>query len=266
MSDLNSVHLQNFPDVSEITFDNELVNEMDLVKEVCSTALFLRDRENLRVRLPLNYIKIIGKDIATDLEKYKDIIADEINVKNVIFEDNIETIADYILEVNLKLLGAKYGEKLKDIMKAVKENKWKKIEDGKIEIADIILDNNEYTIKLSPKNKNAKNLQPLSNNRALIELDFTMTPELELEGIARDIVRMIQQDRKDANLNLSDRINLSIKTGSATIIKAIKLNSDYISAQTLAVELKIVDSIEDEFSFGDEFNGEFINIGFTTIK
>ena len=266
MSDLNSVHLQNFPDVSNIVFDDKLVNEMDLVKEVCSTALFLRDRENLRVRLPLNYIKIIGKDITAALEKYKDIIADEINVKNVVFEDNMQHIADYVLEVNLKILGAKYGEKLRDIMKSVKENKWKKLDNENIEISGLILDKTEYTIKLSPKDKNAKNIQPLSNNKALVQLDFTLTPELELEGIARDIVRMIQQDRKDANLNLSDRINLSIKTTSATIIKAITLNSDYISNQTLAVDLKIVGHIEDEFSFGDEFNGEFIKIGFTKVK
>ena len=66
---MQSVHLQNFPDVSNINFDSKLVEEMDLVKEICSTALFLRDKENLRVRLPLNQIKIIGQDIK-NLERY----------------------------------------------------------------------------------------------------------------------------------------------------------------------------------------------------
>lgn len=265
MTDLNSVHLQNFPDVSNINFDENLVEEMDIIKEICSTALFIRDRENLRVRLPLNSIKIIGNEIE-NLKKYSDIIAEEVNIKNVIFEKNIEDLANFIIEVDLKKLGAKYGEKLQNIMKSVKENKWKEINGGKVEIADVILNQDEYTIKLKPKDKDAKNICPLSNNKAIIELDLTVTPELEMEGLARDLIRIIQQNRKDANLNLSDRIILFIKTTSPILIKAIEANSNYIKSQTLAKELKIVKEIEADFSFGDEFNGEFINIGFSVIK
>lgn len=264
MSNLDSIHLQDYPDVSNINFDDELVKEMDLVKEICSVALFLRDKENLRVRLPLNQIKIIGNDIE-DLKKYKDIIADEVNVKNVIFESDIDKIATFVIEVDLKKLGSKYGEKLRDIMKAVKENKWKKADDDKIEIANTILEKDEYSIKLKPK-KESKNMQALSNNKAIIELDFNITPELELEGLARDLIRIIQQNRKDANLVLSDRITLSLKTSSQKLIKAIQDNAEYIKNQTLAKELDIVDNISEEFSFGEEIDGDFINIGFSIFK
>lgn len=265
MTNFNSVHLQNFPDVSDINFDTNLVEEMDIIKEICSVALFIRDKENLRVRLPLNSIKIIGNGIE-NLKKYSDIIAEEVNIKNVIFENNIEDLASFIIEVDLKKLGAKYGEKLQNIMRAVKENKWKEIKKGKVEIADVILNQDEYTIKLKPKNKDAKNIQALSNNKAIIELDLTITPELEMEGLARDLIRVIQQNRKDANLQLSDRILLSIKTSSSLLIKAIEANSNYIKTQTLAKDLKIVKELGTDFSFGDEFNGEFINIGFSVIK
>ena len=264
MSNLDSIHLQDYPDVSNINFDDELVKEMDLVKEICSVALFLRDKENLRVRLPLNQIKIIGNDIE-DLKKYKDIIADEVNVKNVVFESDIDKIATFVIEVDLKKLGSKYGEKLRDIMKAVKENKWKKANDDKIEIANTILEKDEYSIKLKPK-KESKNMQALSNNKAIIELDFNITPELELEGLARDLIRIIQQNRKDANLVLSDRITLSLKTSSQKLIKAIQDNAEYIKNQTLAKELDIVDNISEEFSFGEEIDGDFINIGFSIFK
>ena len=264
MSNLDSIHLQDYPDVSNINFDDELVKEMDLVKEICSVALFLRDKENLRVRLPLNQIKIIGNDIE-DLKKYKDIIADEVNVKNVVFESDIDKIATFVIEVELKKLGSKYGEKLRDIMKAVKENKWKKADDDKIEIANTILEKDEYSIKLKPK-KESKNMQALSNNKAIIELDFNITPELELEGLARDLIRIIQQNRKDANLVLSDRITLSLKTSSQKLIKAIQDNVEYIKNQTLAKELDIVDNISEEFSFGEEIDGDFINIGFSIFK
>lgn len=264
MSNLNSIHLQDYPDVSNIKFDDELVKEMDLVKEICSVALFLRDKENLRVRLPLNQIKIIGNDIE-DLKKYKDIIADEVNVKNVVFESDIDKIATFVIEVDLKKLGSKYGEKLRDIMKAVKENKWKKADGDKVEIANIVLEKDEYSIKLKPK-KESKNMQALSNNKAIIELDFNITPELELEGLARDLIRIIQQNRKDANLVLSDRIKLSLKTSSQKLIKAIQDNAEYIKNQTLAKELDIVDNISEEFSFGEEIDGDFINIGFSIFK
>ena len=264
MSNLDSIHLQDYPDVSNINFDDELVKEMDLVKEICSVALFLRDKENLRVRLPLNQIKIIGNDIE-DLKKYKDIIADEVNVKNVVFESDIDKIATFVIEVDLKKLGSKYGEKLRDIMKAVKENKWKKADGDKIEIANTSLEKDEYSIKLKPK-KESKNMQALSNNKAIIELDFNITPELELEGLARDLIRIIQQNRKDANLVLSDRITLSLKTSSQKLIKAIQDNVEYIKNQTLAKELDIVDNISEEFSFGEEIDGDFINIGFSIFK
>jgi len=245
--------------------DENLVEEMDLVKEICSAALFLRDRQNLRVRLPLNRIRIIGQNIG-NLKKYQDIIADEINVKNVIFEENIDSLANFIIEVDLKKLGAKYGGKLKEIVKATKDGKWKELGDGKAEIAGVTLERDEYTVKLKPKSKDTKNIQPLSNNRALIELDLTVTPELELEGMARDLVRMIQQDRKEANLDISNRITLSIKTNSPVLIKAIESNSEYIKVQTLAKDLRIVNEISDEFSFGDDFNNNFITIGFTVLK
>ena len=260
MNKLQSVHLQDFPNVSNIEFDSVLVDEMDLVKEICSTALFLRDKENLRVRLPLNQIKIIGQDIK-NLEKYKDIIADEINVKNVVFENNLNEVADYVLEVDLKKLGAKYGSKLKDIMIAVKSNNWKQIND-KVEIAGIILNNDEYTIKLKAKNQNAKNLQPLSNNKALIELDLNITPELELEGFARDIVRLIQQDRKEADLNLSDKIALFIDVKSDTIKQAIEKNAEYIKKQTLANNIKITDVVDTRFKFKNSLDDNNLTIGF----
>ena len=146
-------------------------------------------------------------------------------------------------------------------MIAVKSNNWKQIND-KVEIAGIILNNDEYTIKLKAKNQNAKNLQPLSNNKALIELDLNITPELELEGFARDIVRLIQQDRKEADLNLSDKISLFINVKSDIIKQAVEKNSEYIKKQTLANNIKIVDNIDSKFKFENELDNENLVIGF----
>jgi isoleucyl-tRNA synthetase len=242
MSDFNSIHLQDFPDVSKIVFDRDLVSQMDLVQDICSVALFLRDKHNLRVRLPLNSIRIIGEGVA-ELKKYNEIIAEEINVKNVFFEENLFDYATFILEVDLKKLGAKYGEKLQTIIKGVKGNNWE-IVDDKAKVGDILLEKDEYVLKIKSKNEKANNIEPLSNNKMLIELDFTITKELELEGIARDLVRNIQQTRKEKNFDVSDRINLFLKTNDPQILEAVDKNSIYIKEQTLTIDLKIEDGNE----------------------
>jgi len=265
MSSIQSVHLQNFPDMSRFGYDGDLVTDMDYVREVCSVALFLRDRKNLRVRLPLNYMKIIGSG-ADRLKQYQDIIIDEVNVKEIIFENDISHVADFVLEVNLKALGVKYGDKLRDIMKCVKDGNWQVVEGEKVSIAGFTLYKDEYVIKLSPKDKNAQNMQALSDNKLLIELDFNITHELEIEGVARDFVRIIQQNRKDADLNLSDRIKLSIKTDMPDLIEAIKQHSSYIQAQTLSTELNLVNTVSETFVFDDDFNNKKICVGFSVNK
>ncbi|MDR2527204.1 MAG: DUF5915 domain-containing protein [Rickettsiales bacterium] len=244
MTDYNSVHLQDFPDVSKIVFDGNLVDEMDLARDICYVALTLRDKQNLRVRLPLRSVKIIGDNIEF-LNKYKALIADEINVKDVLFENDISKYADFILEVDLKKLGAKYGEKLKEIMKNVKSNVWEKINDNNVKVGDFLLEKEEFTIKLKSKDDKLNNILPLSNNKMLIELDFTITKELEMEGIARDLVRTIQQTRKDKGFDIADRINLTLKTNNDKTIEAINTNGDYIKQQTLSLNLK-VESCESE--------------------
>jgi isoleucyl-tRNA synthetase len=247
MADYNSVHLQNFPDVSNIFIDKDLVEEMDLVRSICSVAFFLRDKQNLRVRLPLKSIRIIGNG-ANSLEKYKSIIADEINVKEVFFEEKLEDFADFIIEINLKLLGAKYGEKLKNIINFVKSGKWQKDGDNVVVGNNYaILEPTEYVLKLVSKNGESDNIKSLPNNKMLIDVDFSITEELELEGIARDMIRNIQQMRKDKGFDISDRINLTIKTNDEKIVSAINNNIEYIKEQTLSLEL-VVKTDSNEFS------------------
>ena len=263
-NDYNSIHLQEYPNVSNLVYEKELVDEMDVVREICSVALFLRDKKKIRVRLPLNEIKIVGKNIS-NIEKYKDIISDEINVKNVIFEEDINKYADYVIEVNLKKVGEKYGSKLKDIMKEVKQNNYKIISNNKVEITNNILEDDEFSLKLKSKT-NSDDIQSLSNNKILIKIDFNITEELELEGLARDLVRIIQQKRKDANLNLSDRINLSIKTSYDKLLKSLDVNKEYIMNQTLSKKLDINSDFVGDFSFNENFNENLIDISFSVIK
>lgn len=231
-----SIHLQNFPDVTLFNNETELVANMDMTRQICSAALFIRDQNNLRVRLPLNQLKIIGNNAAKILQ-YKDIIAEEVNVKNVIIVQEIGDLADLKLQINFKKVAGRLAKKIKEITIAAKENKWNKIADNKIEIAGEILVDDEFEIKLITKNQN--NLAALPSNDCLVELDINVTKELEDEGLARDIVRAIQQNRKEANLDVSNHIKIAVFCDDSKILEIIKNHQNYIKDQTLTNEIKI---------------------------
>ena len=241
-----SIHLQDFPDVSFLADDKALVADMDLVRSLCSVALSIRDNKNLRVRLPLNKLIVIGKNAARILP-FKEIIADEVNVKSIEIKEEISELAELKLQINFKKIGAKFGSKIKEITIASKSGDWKKISDREIEIAGVILSEDDFELKLATKNNDEKKfaILPLPTNDYLVQLDIEVTKELEDEGIARDIVRAVQQNRKDADLNISDHINLKVFSTNSRILEVAKTFATYISEQVLADSLLCVASVED---------------------
>jgi isoleucyl-tRNA synthetase len=261
-----SVHLQDFPDLSFLADEKSLVADMDMVRAICSTALFIRDKQNLRVRLPLNKLTIIGK-ISPSILDYKDIIADEINVKNVEIINEIGDWAEFKLQINFKKVGAKFGAKMKEISNDARDGKWNKISGREaIEIAGEILEADDYEIKLITKDADA--IAPLPSNDCLVMLDLNVTKELEMEGLARDIIRTIQQNRKDANLNVSDRIKIKLNSASAELIKVVEAYGDYIKEQTLTNEIEIL--VDNKFNSSHKFSNKIeeieLNLGIDPIK
>lgn len=263
LSKIKSVHLQEFPKVEDIKEEGELITDMDMIRDICSTALAIRDKKNLRVRLPLNKLTVIGKEVA-GLKKYQYIIADEINVKNVEFKTDIGNLAELKLQLDFKKLGSKLGGKMKAVLIALKKGEWKKLPNNKIEIDGVRLTEEYYSMKLVPKNIESTGV--LSSNNALVELDINVTEDLKLEGLARDIVRLIQQNRKKADLNISDKINLLISTDSDFIQKAIKENLEYITEQTLSNSLKINGEKKCEYNFESKAGDKVIKICFDVAE
>ncbi len=247
-----SIHLQDFPDVNFIENNEELVKNMDLVRLICSSALSMRDNKNLRVRLPLKKLTIIGKNLEK-IAKFKDIISDEVNVKSVEIQENIEELADLNLKINFKKIGAKFGSKIKEIMAASKSGDYNKISENKIEIAGVTLIDDDFELNLTPKNKISENEEiiALPDNSNLIALDIKITPELKNEGIARDIVRAVQQARKDAKLEVSDKINLKI-FAKTEITQCLDDFTNYIKDQVLASSVEVCKSPE-SLKLGSEF-------------
>ncbi|MDE3061225.1 MAG: class I tRNA ligase family protein, partial [Pseudomonadota bacterium] len=239
-----SVHLAKFPDVSKFcdtNLDNQLLLlHMDRIRDVCNTALAMRNKINIRVRQPLTSLIIVSKTWRkpqdADGLALLTLVEDEVNVKEVKYEADIDGYATLKLSLNNPVLGKRVPEKMKQIIPASKKGEWKQLSDGGVEICGEKLLHGEYTLQLEPKPEYKDRAQALSTNDALVILDTTVTPELEAEGIARDVVRMVQQARKDANLNVSDRIRLHLDAPEA-VASAVSAHRQYLMEQTLSVEL-----------------------------
>jgi isoleucyl-tRNA synthetase len=254
----NSVHLQNFPDTSFLPDEQDLMADMDMVRQICSTALFIRDKENLRVRLPLQKLTIIGAK-AEKMLGYKEIIADEVNIKEIAITPEIGDLAELKLQINFKKVGAKFGSKMKEITMAAKSGNWQKLTDSKIKIAEKTLENDEFEIKLITKNP--KNTAALPSNDCLIQLDIEISKELEAEGLARDIVRSLQQNRKDSGLDVSDHITVQICSAEEKIINAATEHQNYIKEQVLADKLEILPKSAEKTGFDHDFDNKIEGMG-----
>lgn len=223
--DNNSVHLCNYPDLSKSEINHELVSTMDKVLDICSNSLFIRSSENMRVRQPLASITIISKH-NNSLKDFEDLIKDEINVKSVIYRDDLENYATKKLSINFQLLGKRLPHKMKDIITASKKNDWKVSSDG-LMICEETLNNDEYKLILEP-HSHIKGAASFASNSSLLILDLELTPELIEEGYARDIIRFIQQARKDADFAITDRILIDID-----LPKITDIYGEFIKEQTL---------------------------------
>lgn len=255
-----SVHLADWPDVSAISKEADLVADMDRVRDACNTLLSIRSAENVRIRQPLAKATLYGAG-AERLKPFSALISDEVNLKEVAFSNNLETVAEQKLTIHFPVAGKRLGPKMKAVAKAAKSGDWKREGDAMI-VGGEALQSEEYTMQLVPKGE-IRGAQPLSSNDALAILDLDVTPELRAEGTARDLVRLIQQARKDAGLQVSDRIALSLALEEAGQRAAIEAHRDYICEQTLAVSLALEEGRSHIYQHQTELDGAPIIIGFS---
>ncbi len=228
-----SVHLADWPDAEEFPADPALVASMDRVRTVVSAALRLREDEGLRVRLPLQTLTVAG-DGADSVASLSHLIADEVNVKNVSFSDDLGSFAEFALQPNGSVLGPRLGGDVQKVFGAAKQGAWTQNADGSIDIAGHTLSPEEFTLNVKPAE--GVTAAALPSNDAVVVLDTEVTPELEAEGLARDIVRAVQEARKTEDLVVSDRIFLTLDL-SPEGAAAVKAMESYVSEQTLATSI-----------------------------
>ena len=236
-----SVHLTDWVTDAALSGHDVLIAQMDKVRAVCSAAKAVREEKKLRNRLPLASMTVAGAGIA-ELEPFTDIIKDEINVKEVGFADDVQTLATKFLYLKTPLIGKRLGPYMKDIMAAGKTNAWSIREDGTLFIAGHVLNADEFELRLVLKE--GLEGQALPDNTAVVQLDTTVYPELEKEGIARDFVRLVQSMRKEKNFDVSDRIVVSYVPSGALIADSLLLHENYIMEQVLATRMEAVKTLD----------------------
>jgi isoleucyl-tRNA synthetase len=248
------VHLTDFPAAGEFPADHALVSAMDGIREVASAALSLRKARGLRVRLPLAALTVATADAET-LRPFGDLLADEVNVKRVDFTGDVSAYCEQVLTVVPRALGPRVGKQVQQVIRAVKAGDWQLV-DGAPVAAGVALQDGEYELKLVARD--AENSAALPGG--VVVLDTSVTPELAAEGLARDVVRVVQQARRDAGLDVSDRISLTV-SGSDAVTRAVRTHRDFVSAETLAVSLTFGEASGPTGSLtGDVGDGEAVTV------
>ncbi|MGH3910021.1 MAG: DUF5915 domain-containing protein, partial [Pseudonocardiaceae bacterium] len=228
-----SVHLTDWPDPAELPADPELVATMDRVRQVVSAALSLRKARGHRVRQPLPTLTVAAPD-ATTLAPFTDLIRDEVNVRCVELTEDVSAHGRFELTVNARACGPRLGGDTQKVIRAVKAGEWERGPDGGVTAGGIELLPGEYTERLvAAEHADPTEVTVLPGNSGLVALDTTVTPELAAEGLARDLVRVVQQARRQAGLDVSDRIGLTVDAPDE-VLAAAREHQEFIAGEVLA--------------------------------
>jgi isoleucyl-tRNA synthetase len=255
-----SVHLTDWPLVDSLPNDSALVGAIDRVRQVCSSALALRTANKLRVRLPLAKLTVAAAD-ADRLTEYVDLIRDEVNVKSVELTTDLAAHGSFEVTVNARAAGPRLGKDVQRVIKAVKAGQWTISPSGAVVADGLELLPSEYDRKLVSKDRGAA--AELPGSSGLVVLDTAVTPELEAEGLARDLVRVIQQARRDKGLEVSDRIRLTIGAPES-VTAAAKAHDGLIRSETLAMEVSYrptVDGVTGKVGDGVDVSVGIVRMG-----
>ena len=222
-----SVHLTSFPVAGKV--DVKIVDDMRRVQSIVSVGKQLREQYKLRNRLPLNSLTVAG----ANMPEYADIIKDEMNVKSVQFQDSFGDVADSFVYLITPKIGARLGGALRDIIPAVKRGEYELVGDTLV-AAGNTLNADEFENRLTVRDRVTGAALP--DNTAVVVLDTNVTADLVAEGLANEVLRFIQDTRKAAGLDVSDRIVLTYSADPALTV-AIDQHKKRIMRDALVTEM-----------------------------
>ena len=240
-----SVHLTDWPRPDELPADAELVAAMDSIREVCSAGSALRKAASLRNRLPLAELTIVVAD-PDRLARFTSIVADELNVKSVRLLDVATDEAhaygvEQRLTVNARAAGPRLGKDVQLAIKGSKSGDWSLGEDGTVTAGGLTLVAGEFSLETVAADTGADTATGVLPTGGFVVLDTALTAELEAEGVARDLVRAVQQARREAGLDVSDRITLTV-SGPPDVLAAARTHETLMATETLATSVSYAEA------------------------
>jgi isoleucyl-tRNA synthetase len=256
-----SVHLEDWPDASIVPSDDELETVMDQVRDVCSTTLSLRKVHSRRVRLPLGELTV-ASPLANKLQSFISIITDEVNVHKVTLTTELGQVAKHELQLIPAALGPRLGANTQKVIVAVKKGDWS-INGDEVIAGGVALEPHEFHVKLVAAAGDSETVASaaLADGQGIVLLNIELTEALLAEGAARDIVRMVQQARREAGLAVSDRIVLTL--GLPELLQSqVSQFETYIASETLAQRIEWVSGLEPT---GD-LDGNAVHIGVDQVR
>lgn len=231
-----SVHLADFPAADDFPADNDLVTAMDSMRGVCSATNSIRKAYKLRNRLPLPKLTVAMAD-SQQLATFADIIRSEVNVKELSLTDDVDSIGTFEVVVNAKIAGPRLGKDVQKAIKAVKAGNYERTNHGTVIADGVELQPDEFTERLVAADPTAT--AQIDGVDGLVLLDTHVTEELEAEGWAADVIRGLQDARKLMDLEVSDRITVTLGVPAEKEQWALR-HADTIAGEVLATSLDII--------------------------
>jgi len=231
-----SVHLADFPAADDFPADNDLVTTMDSMRGVCSATNSIRKAHKLRNRLPLPKLTVAMAD-SQQLATFADIIRSEVNVKELSLTDDVDSIGTFEVVVNAKIAGPRLGKDVQKAIKAVKAGNYERTDHGTVIADGVELQPDEFTERLVAADPTAT--AQIDGVDGLVLLDTHVTEELEAEGWPADVIRGLQDARKLMDLEVSDRITVTLGVPAEKEQWALR-HADTIAGEVLATSLDII--------------------------
>jgi isoleucyl-tRNA synthetase len=236
-SEWQSIHLSDWPDPKTLPADPGLIADMDMVREVCSAAHSVRKANGLRARLPLASLTVAGPG-SDRLAPFRSLIQDEVNVRSVTLESDADRFASRRLTVNFKVAAPRLGPSTQAVAAAAKGGDWELLDGGRARVGDSVLEPGEFEMLVTPIDESTT--RALGGGAFVVVVDTEVTEDLAVEGRSRDLVREVQQMRRDMGLQVTDRIVLEV-CGGSDARAAWQAHHDWIAEQVLAVKMLWVD-------------------------
>ena len=258
-----SVHLEHFPIADESLIDTELEARMELAQQTTSLVLSIRKKERIIVRQPLQKIAIPITDtlLKERLESVKQIILDEVNVKDIEFVEG--QMLEKKVKCNFRIMGKRFGKMMKAVAAAVETLNQEQIATLEQGSLSLTVEGQTCTIERADVEIISEDMPgwSVANEGALtVALDINITDELRNEGVAREVVKRIQAHRKESGFDITNRIHV-VMEHNPIVEKAVNDYKDFICSQVLAESFQFVDKVESTTTF--DFDGEQVKVSIT---